>query len=254
MSVPTTIPFPTPPASPGTPPGYSHSVGFALLPEIVQWTAPAALVLSVILTFFPWNGIYPGGHGVYTQSAWGSLFGSYSTNPNGDKVLKFDTKDDKGKSLRDDVHTNWLMLLYLPGLLVTAVLAVLFTILPALKLKLPPPIQAYLPWRMALIAALSLLLTGILCLQSIRGFGLQNAVEAQIDLQFQKDREEAKTGEEIERFEMRRGAAKESLGLEQTTANRLAILLHFVAIIGAAGTVLMVRRSDKPPPRIEVMW
>lgn len=254
MSVPTTIPFPTAPASPGTPPGYSHSVGFALLPEIVQWTAPAALVLSVILTFFPWSGIYPGGHGVYTQSAWGSLFGSYSTDAVGDKVLKFDVKDEKGKSLRDEVHTNWLMLPYLPGLLLTTVLAVLFAILPALKWKLPAQIQPYLPWRMGLIAVLSLLLTGALCLQSIRGFGLQNAIQARIDLQLQKQKEEAKTPEEIKTYEIRRGLAPDGIEAEQTTANRLAILLHFVAIIGAAGTVLMVRRGDKPPPRIEVMW
>src|SRR5947207_343151 len=57
--------------TPGPATGYGRSFGLAILPEIIQWTAPVALGLCVVLTFFfSWNGAYPGGHGVYTQGGW----------------------------------------------------------------------------------------------------------------------------------------------------------------------------------------
>lgn len=256
MSAPATIPFPTPAPSPGTPPGYSRSVGFALLPEIVQWIAPAALVLSVILTFFAWNGAYPGGHAVYTQSPWGALFGSYSTDAVGEDVMKLDTvpEGSKRKPLKDYVSWNFLMLLYLPGLLVTTVLAIAFTVLPMLKVKLPRQVEKFIPWRMAIVALLSFFLTFVILLQSALGFGLQNGMTAMVDEQLKTEREKVKTPESETRYEINRGGALGTVNLRQTTANRLAIILHFVAVFGAAGMLLMTRRGDKPPPRVEVMW
>lgn len=252
MSAPATIPFP----APATPPGYSRSVGLALLPEMVQWLAPVALVLTVILTFFPWSGAYPGDHAVYTQTPWGALFASFSSDPVGDKVLQLDTvaEGSSDKSVRDQIHTNWFMLPYLPGLLVTAALAIAFTLLPTLKVKLPPQLEKLVPWRMAIIAVLGFLLTGIVVIQSLRGFGLENALREKVDALVQKEHDRAKTPEEIKTFEIRRGSIIDGWNVEQTTANRLALMLHVVAVLGAAGTFLMSRRADKPAPRLELMW
>jgi hypothetical protein len=238
------------------PPGYTKSIGFTVLPDIVQWIAPIALVLAFITTFFPWNGLYPGDHAVYTQSPWGALLGRFSTDTVGDELLKMDVveKDSKTPSLKDLVKSNWFMLPYLPGLLAVTVLAIAFTILPGLKLKLPPQIEKLLPWRMGLLAALVLLLTLVLCVQSVVGFGLQNAVVARIEENEKDKRDKARTPDQIKTYEINHGKNLMALNIRQTTANRLAILMHILAVAGAAATLVLSRRVNKPPPRIELQW
>src|SRR5690242_15193101 len=50
-------PAPPPPPSPPTPPGdYTHTRTIWISPRVVPWIAPAAAVVVLLLSFFPWAG------------------------------------------------------------------------------------------------------------------------------------------------------------------------------------------------------
>jgi hypothetical protein len=239
---------------PTLPAGYTRSCGFAISPEVTQWIAPAALALSLILTVFPWNGVFPGGHSAYTQTAWGALFGGHSFDPVADKVLKFENPSEGQKPLGRLVHSNWLMLFYLPLLMAGAALAVASALLPRLKVQLPPQAEQLVPWRMAAVAGAALVLTGLLALEMIHGFGLENAIVEDFDARLQAERDAAKTPEEITTFEIKRAISLDGLNIRQTTAVQLVLLLNILAVFGAAITFLLHRRSHLPWPRAEFVW
>lgn len=247
---------PTAAPPPGPPPGYSKAVGFSVSPEIVQWVAPGALVLSFLLTFFSWNGAFPGGYGVYTQGGWGALFGSFSTDPVGEKVFNLDPeKPAEGQTrLRDQVHSNLLLLLYLPILMLTAALAVLFTIYPMLSIKLPPNLEQYLPWRMGLVAAISLLLTLLLTVQMLRGFGLENALTQRARAEAKDTLPDRPTDDELKMKEIRIGSLEGALNIRQTFWVKLSFLCNLLAIAGAAIMFAVQRHGMRTWPRIEVLW
>jgi|SRR5579864_2774643 len=236
------------------PPGYTHSAGFSVSLDVMQWIAPAALVLSLILTFFPWNGVFPGGHSAYTQTAWGALFGGHWHDPVADKVLKYENPGEGQKPLGKLVHSNWLMLFYLPLLLAGAAMAVLSALLLRLKLQLPRQAEQLVPWRMAVVAGVAFVLTGLLALEMLHGFGLENAIVEDFDAKLQTERDAAKTPEEITTFEIKRAIALDGLGIRQTTAVELVLLLNVIAVLGAAITFLLQRRAHLPWPRAEFVW
>src|SRR5262249_6199530 len=108
-------PAPAPAPTPAPPPGYARAYGFSLVPDVLQWVAPGCLVFSVLMTFFSWNGAYPGGYGVYTQGGWGAAVGGFSTDPVGDEVFRLELKPPEGqKPLHELVPSNFLLWLYLP--------------------------------------------------------------------------------------------------------------------------------------------
>jgi hypothetical protein len=247
-SAPTTTTHPSPP------PGYGHTAGFSISPEVTQWIAPAALGLSILLTVFPWDGVFPGGHSAYTQSAWGALFGGFSGDPVAEKVLKYESPPGDQKPLKKLVHSNWILLFYFPLLFGGVALAVVAALQSKLQLKLPPEVEKLLPWRMAIVASVCFLLTLLLALQMMRGFGLENAVVEEFDAKMQGAREAAKTPEEITSFEINRALAFDGLNVRQTTAVQLVLLLNVLAVFGSAITFLLQRRAHLPWPRAEVVW
>jgi hypothetical protein len=249
-----TITTPSPATQPSPSAGYARSAGFAISPEVTQWFAPATLALSLILTLFSWNGVFPGGHSAYTQSAWGALFGGHSYDPVADKVLKFEAAGEDRKPLGKLIHSNWLMLLYLPLLLAGVAFAVAAVLLPRLQIQLPPQAEQLIPWRMAAVAGVAFILTGLLALQMMRGFGLENAIVEEFDAKLQVERDAAKTPEEVTTFEIKRAIALDGLNVRQTTAVDLVLLLNVVAVFGAATTFLLQHRAQTPWPRVEVLW
>src|SRR5262249_39324787 len=239
---------------PTLPTGYTRTAGFSLSPEALQWIAPGALVLSLILTVFSWNGVFPAGHPASTQSAWGALFGRFSTDPVADEVLRYESPTGDQKPLDKLVHSNWLMLIYLPLLMAGVALAVGSALLPKLQLQLPPQAEQLAPWRMAIVAGVAFLLTAMLALQMLRGFGLENAVVEDFHAKMRSDRQASKTPEKVTSFETRRAIALDGLGIQQTTAVRLALFLNVLAVFGAALTFLLHRRAHLPWPRVEAVW
>src|SRR5213079_261119 len=61
--------------------GFGRVASFPLDPRVIRWVPAGALFLAFVLTFFPWNGLFPGGYSAYTQSAWGGLFANVSVDP-----------------------------------------------------------------------------------------------------------------------------------------------------------------------------
>jgi hypothetical protein len=249
-----TISASSPSTQPALPAGYTRSCGFAISPEVTQWIAPAALALSFLLTFLPWNGAFPGGHSAYTQTAWGALFGGHTFDPVADQVLKFENPGDDQKPLSRLVHSNWLMLFYLPLLMLGAALAVVSALLPRLNLQLPLQATQLIPWRMAGVAGVAFILTGLLALEMMHGFGLENAIVEDFDARLQTERDAAKTPEEITKFEIKRARMFDGLNVRQTTAVDLVLLLNAIAVLGAAVTFLLQRRSHLPWPRAVFVW
>src|SRR5216684_1627293 len=105
-----------PPSAPPT--GYVHTRTIWISPVVVPWVNLGAFILLFVLLFFAWTGAYPGGYGVYTQSAFQAIFGSYSTDPVGEKVL------NKDQEIRENIRANWLLMgLYFLLVLATVILA-----------------------------------------------------------------------------------------------------------------------------------
>ena len=237
--------------------GYTRTYGFSFAPEIVQWLAPVCLGLAFILTLFSWNGAYPGGHAVYTQSAWGALFANFSTDPVGEQILKMNPeKPAEGElRLRERVSTNWLMLLLLPLLLLAFVLAVVFTAYPMLKMNLPPQLTQVAPYGMAIVTGLALLVTLILFAQSITGFSLENALVKEAKSKAVKVQvSNPPTEEELRKQEIAEGQAVGGLNIRHTDWLCLEFTCLIVATLAAALAFIMTRRTDRPHPRVEVMW
>ena len=250
--------------SPAAAPRSMRSLGFSISPEVVQWIAPVCLVLVVIIAlFFSWNGAYPGGHGAYTQGAFKSLFGMINIDSVGEKVLKMNpSKPAEGQiRLEDEVHSNWLMLLYLPLLFGAAALAVASTLLPRLPVSIPPNVQPLLPWRHLIVAGLAVLLTLLLAVQASRGFGLERALnnraaaiaakEMPADIPADTDRP---TADEAKRAEIAEAMYRGKYGIRQTAALDLVFILQVIAALAAAGTFLTNRVSDRRLSRLELSW
>ncbi|MFL5339111.1 MAG: hypothetical protein ACJ8F7_03005 [Gemmataceae bacterium] len=237
--------------------GYARAYGFSFAPEIVQWLAPVCLGLAVILTLFSWDGAYPGGHAVYTQSAWGALFGGFSTDPVGEQILRMNPeKTAEGElRLRDRVSWNPLMLLFLPLLLLAFVLAVIFTAYPMLKMNLPPQLTQMVPYGMAIVTGLALLVTLILFAQSVTGFSLENALVREARSKAVKVQvSNPPTEEELRKQEIAEGQAVGGLHIRHTDWLCLEFTCLIIATLTAALAFIMTRRTDRPHPRIEVMW
>lgn len=235
---------------------YGRTFGFSISPEIIQWAAPICLGLCVLLTFFSWNGAFPGGHAVYTQGPWRAMVGSISIDNRGEQVLKMNpTNPPEGQPrLKDQVSGNLLMLLYIPLLLGTFALAVFFTLLRTLPVRVPANLMSLVPYRMLLVAALGIVISLMLLYQAARGFGLQNALETRALAEAKQQLGEYPTDDTIVAREIEEGMLLGKWNVRQTTALHLVFLLQIVAVLAAAASFVMMRRTDKPAPRIEVMW
>ena len=251
---PTATPPPAPdlPPRPVAAPGSVKTFGFTIPPEVVLWIAPAFLILAVLLTFFSWNGAYPGGYDAYTQGPWRAITGAYDFDPVAEDVLRLNEPTADGiKGLKDSVPSNLLMLPYILLLFASAALAVALTLLPILRLKLPPQVQPLIPYRMALIAGFGLLLMVILGFQSMRGFGLEYAIYERVDKSLQSEREKAKLPDDIKKFEIKRDLMIGGLNVRHTTALRLVMFSHILTVAAAGLAFALTRRGDRRGLRVD---
>jgi hypothetical protein len=214
--------------------------------------------MCVLMTFFSWNGAYPGGHAVYTQGPWRALVGSMWTDPVGDEVLGLNpVKAPEGRTrLEDDVRPNYLMLLFLPLLFGATALAFFFTLMPQLPVRVPPQFAYLVPWRMVAVAALALLVTGLLAIQALRGFGLENAIigKARAHAKEATKLPDRPSDEQIKKAEISEGEDLGRYNVRVTCALRIEFACLILAIIGALLTFVMTRRTDRPAPRFEFVW
>ena len=143
--------------------------------------APVALLIVLVLSFFAWTGLYPGGVADVTQNMWQAAFGGYSVDTDiGDP---FSTKKDEtatpmpfgGGDLKPNapglnILLLFYLLLFIPTLVVTAACVALAFVPPSATAAL----HAVLPWRWGIVAVLNLILLLFLVLQMVFGFSLEN--------------------------------------------------------------------------------
>ena len=228
--------------------GYGRMKSFPLDPRVIRFIPAGAIFLAFILTFFPWNGLYPGGYSAYTQGAWGSLFASLTADLVSEDELKIE--DD----LKSRLHSSWFLLPYLVLLFPTLLLTVAGPVADLAKIKLPPPLEKVWQFRPALLGVLSIVTLLFLLAQWASGFGLQRAVHDKIEADFADKKAQANTPEKMQRWEMTVDAAKGAFHVKSTPWLRLAVLMHLLAagaVVAEAGLML---RGKKAPPRVGVMW
>jgi hypothetical protein len=237
-----------PPPSP-LPAGYVHTRILWISPRTAPWISLVSLALLFILLFFSWTGAYPGGYGVYTQSGFQAIFGSYSTDPVGEKVLA------KEKEIQEYMRANWFRMgLYFLLVVGALVLAVAPKVLSAASLRVPPALQAYWPWRSALLAAAVLLAFVILLIQLAAGFGLEQALATPVAASLETERGKATTTEERQQVDIKEGLALGRYNLHRTGWLSLAEVLNFLALVGVLLEIWLDKRGARPMPRVEMQW
>jgi hypothetical protein len=216
---------PAPPAPPQPTEGYSHIISCCLNPKVLGCIAPGALFVVFITLFFTWVQTFEVKEW-YTQSGWGTGFGSEGS--------------------------GW-GIVYILFLFPTFFLAVASAVLPFIPAKFPPQVEKLLPWRPAVVAG-AILFTFLFLLVQIWpfGFGLENVVATPPKLDEAAKPEDSFAGRIQKKDEYRLRA---QMTLERTGALRLAVLLQLVAA-ATAGLELWVllRGPTKPLPRIDMSW
>jgi hypothetical protein len=244
-----TAPLAAETAPPAPPPGYSHTASLRLSPQVVPWVAPAAFAVIFLLLFFPWNGAYPGGYGVYTQDAWQGMWGGFSTDPVGDEVLGI--KD----AIRAQIRVSFSTILYLLLLLASLVMTWALLVLPRGHWQVPPVVRQLLPWRPLIVLGLAVLTFLLLLIPLTSGFSLEDALVAVVD----KDRkmgeelEKATTPEKKQQARIKRGEQLGGFNPGRTVWLDLAVLCHVAAVAGAGLDLWLHRRGTRPPPRIDFL-
>jgi hypothetical protein len=229
---------------------------------VLPWVAPAALVLTFVLSFFPWVGRFPGGHAALTQNAWQAAFNGWSEDRVYAKRVQADmTVPDRGKvadmklPMPDGPGVNLLLLFCILTFVPALVLALAVAALPHVQYKLPPAVERLRPWRWALVGALTTLAVLFLLLQALTGFTLESQTRDLAAKALEAERKRADTDEGEKRIDMLQGALVGAQGLERTAYLRLAFCLMLLAALGAWATHwLELRGPGRPRPRVEWMW
>jgi amino acid transporter len=238
-----------------SPPGdYRHRYSAWLSPRVLPWIVVAALVLVFVLTFFSWVGFYPGGIHVISQTGWQAALGSFSVDPDLEKEMP-GRKDGKD---RFQPGASLLLILFLLlvifGLLVAAVAAAM----GMASLRMPPWLEQLRPWRWTITSGVLLLAFLLLCFQLLSGFGLPSKMREEAEKEHA-----AQVKLLVEQNAPNRATATKALEIAQgtiisflsrTTALCLVFWLTLLALVCAAATFWLGRRTNLPLPRIDVMW
>lgn len=250
------------PADPGLPDlpapdrelsGYARMVSVPLDPRVIRLVPPAALFLALVLTLFPWNGLYPAGYPAFTQNAWQGLLGWMFRDEVADDELKFNGQK-LGDELDKSLHSSWWLLPYLLLLLPTVLLAAAGPVVDLAKVKLPPPVASAWQFRPALLAVLTVVTLLFLLAQWANGFGLQRAVHNQIEAEYADQVAAANTREKMQRVEMKVAMVKGAFNVRTTPWLRLVVLMHLIAVGAVAIEAGLTLRHKKAPPRVAVLW
>lgn len=234
---------------------YRHRLSLWLSGRVLQWVPPAALFVILVFTIFPWVTTTGG---IVSQNAWQAAFASYSVDEDFKNGWPF--RNEKA----EEPGVKVLLLLYvllLPIVLLLAIGAAVFTLVPSL----PPGLQGFLRWRWLIVGGVALLMFLFLMLQLMIGFSMHNRIN---DGFYKQDAELAKAQRELA-LKLEGKAREEALKMERKIAKqrelvhdimkrtfwlRAAFFLHLVAVICAAIVFWNDLRGRKPMPRIDLVW
>ncbi len=212
-------------------------------PRVVSWIAPVALFLVLVLMFFPWTGVYPGGYAVYKQSALQMIWGGYSVDPVGEHVVGMEN------AIHGAIHANWLVAFYFLFILAALVLAATPLVQARTSYPLPRAFQKLLPWHAVLVVIATLLAFLILARFLVGGSDFEKAVISIVDKSFEKEPANLTPEEQIER-----GLKISRLNLSRTFWLRCAVFFHVIALAGGGVELWLQRRGGRPLPRLEAHY
>src|SRR5260370_18935952 len=132
--------------------------------------------------------------------------------------------------------------LYFLLVLAALVLALAPRVLSSASVRLPQALQAYWPWRSALLGAVALLAFVILLIQLAAGFGLEQALQTPVTASLDRERAAATTAEEKEQIDIKEGLAIGRYNLHRTGWLSLAVALNFVGIVGVLLEIWLDKR------------
>jgi hypothetical protein len=228
--------------------GYEHTATISISPRIIRWIAPVSLVLVLIFMFFPWTGVYPGGYGIYTQNAFQMVWGGFSTDAVGDKVLGME------KAIHAAIWANWLMIFYVLLILAALLLAAAPIVLALISYPVPHALQPFWPWRNVLTVIVLLLAFLILLSFLVSGSGFENAVIAHVEGATAKESAKPASDEQLEQERIKRALELSRLNLSRTFWLHCAVWLHLLALAGAGLELCLERRGARPLPQLEAYW
>jgi hypothetical protein len=250
------VPPPTTPAAPSaptTPLDYAGKFSLRFNPRYLQYVPVVALLVILVLLFFPWVGYYKGGYAVETQSGFQAAIGSVSTT----KDLE-DLSPIKGK--QQEVSVSVLTIFYLLGFFAT-----LFVVIAAVALDfagklLPPNMDKVIRWRWVAAAVVTLGSFFLLLLQDVLPFGLEAKVTDAVEKKVKEASDNPtnfglKASNEAEKtrsLAVFRGEMLENL--QRTTWHRWVVRLHILALVFAVVVMLGDLRRPRPYPRIDLWW
>ena len=254
-------PVPPPPTASAAPPtataaqpdaSSGHNFRVALSEKVLRWVGPAALVVLFFATFFTWVGSYSGSYAIFTQSAWGAAFGTFTTDgPIADKVLGMREVDLKAASNASPA-------------LIFAILFLLFILPVAIfdiaadhfQVTVPDALQIVWPHRMSFVLIGSALIFLLLSLQLLGGIGLENTAVTMAERKnapAAPETTEQSTMIATER-EIARGIEVNRLGIKRKCGLCVGYWASIFAVAGFGLEMWMQRRGNRQAPAIEVQW
>jgi hypothetical protein len=236
------------PPPPPPPAGYTHASLHQVNPRAIPWIAPVALGVAFLLFFFPWTGLYPGGHALYTERGYQTIFGFYGSSELGEKAL------GEAKPFESVSSNGLLMFPFI--VLIVAGLALSFepVVSPHTTWKLPPALAQVWPWRLAILAGVTGVAFLFLLIQLAAGFGLENAVTATVNKNMESQIANAKTAEERDVVDIKRGLRIDQFHIERTVWLWLEVLALLAALAGIGLEFWLERRGSRPLPQLELRW
>jgi hypothetical protein len=252
----TTPPTPTAPPTPSAPLDYTGKFSMWISPRYVQFVPLAAMLLILVLTIFPWVGVFYGSYRVDSQNAWTAAFGSVSTNSDYDELSFF--KEGKKSGLKvEPVGWNVLTLFYLLGLFATLLVVIAAVALDFTGKYLPPQAEKFTRWRWVAVAVVTLLTFFVFLLQDVIPFSMESRVADAADKQAKALEEMAsQAGGETEKTRRYTPVLRsEIVGHVHTTMwFRWVRWLHFWALVFSVLVMLAGLRHPRPCPRVDLWW
>jgi hypothetical protein len=230
--------------------GYARSAALTLTPQGLAWVPAACLTLMFLLAFFDWAGSYPGGVRLYSQTAWESMFGRYTTGGLTEKALA-DQADIDAK-----MRFSFWLFLAMPLLVATLIVAWAERLLlrDADPDRLPDWLQKVWPHRFPILAGAAGAVLLLILFQSALGFGLESAIRRHVNEQFDVKEAAADTPAKKLEVAVEKGKMLNGYALQATTARQLAVAAGVVAVASLLGRWWLDRRGTQPLPRVVVQY
>jgi hypothetical protein len=239
-----------PPSAPG---GYRHAIPLRFNPKFLRWMVPITLIIILILSFFPWVGLYPGGVGLLTQNGWQTAFGGWSNDPilksMQKKPIEFplDEKEDRPKA-------SVLMIFSMILLCIAVLLGIAFIVFNVLPVKLPPIVQTLKRWQGLILGGVALVALLFMLIQALVGFQIKTIATKRITEKTEKIGNLMTSEEQKKVIAIATQSEISGMNIHATVWFRLSFFLLVLATIGALLEFWTRRRGNRPFPKLEFAW